>query len=59
VGAAAKSGAADGGAAWALMLTPVALGAGVGLIGRRAASGRPVEIALVALLAGCVMAAWV
>lgn len=59
VGAAARSGAADGGAAWALMLTPVALGAAVGLIGRRAAPGRPVEIALVALLAGCVMAAWV
>jgi mannose/fructose/N-acetylgalactosamine-specific phosphotransferase system component IID len=51
--------AATGGPAWTLLLAPLALGAVVGLVGRRALAGRPVEVALVALLAGCVMAAWV
>jgi mannose/fructose/N-acetylgalactosamine-specific phosphotransferase system component IID len=48
-----------GGGAWALVLTPLALGAAVGLVGRGAMPGRPVEVGLVALIAGCVMAAWV
>jgi len=59
------SGPAGSGAAAArmtsqvLVLAPLALGIAVGLAGRRAVPGRPVEIALAALLAGCVMAAWV
>lgn len=45
-------------AAWTPVLAPLLFGAVVGLVGRRALPGRPVETALVALLAGCVMAAW-
>jgi mannose PTS system EIID component len=57
-GAGGTVSAADGNAAWTLMLTPLGLGALVSLMGRGAAPGRPVEIALVALVAGCIMAAW-
>lgn len=55
------AGVAAGGsaAAWTLVLTPLALGAAVCGMGRGAAPGRPVEIGLVALLAGCIMAAWI
>jgi len=44
---------------WTLVVTPLALGLVIGLAGRRALPGRPVEIALVALVAGCIMAAWI
>lgn len=57
--AGASAGSAGGvAAAWTPVLAPLLLGAAVGFAGRRALPGRPVEIALVALLAGCVMAAW-
>jgi len=58
-GAAGDGAPADAIAAWAPVLAPLLLGAAVGLAGKKALPGRPVEVALAALLAGCVMAAWV
>lgn len=42
-----------------LLIAPVLLGGIVGLVGGRTWSGRPVEVALAALAAGAVLAAWV
>ena len=54
-------GAVTGGSATqsALVVAPLLLGAIVGAVGVRAWSGRPVEVALAALAAACVLAAWV
>lgn len=42
-----------------LVIAPLLLGGVVGLFGARAWSGRPVETALTALVAGAILAAWV
>lgn len=57
-GAGGPAPATGGDASWGLLLTPLGLGALVSVVGRGAMPGRPVEIALVALVAGCVLATW-
>ena len=42
-----------------LVIAPLLLGGVVGLFGARVWSGRPVETALTALVAGAILAAWV